>query len=68
MGSPAENKFTVCIFLWESIMIPNKKKQSFLEEFREHNPDKKCAGYGEKRQSVFICFYDVKAKKILYSI
>ena len=46
-------------------MIPNKKKQSlFLEEFREHNPDKKmCWLWREKRQSVFICFYDVKAKK-----
>lgn len=41
-----------------------KEAELFLEEFREHNPDKKmCWLWREKRQSVFICFYDVKAKK-----
>lgn len=55
-----------CMYLFMGKYYDSEQKEAelFLEEFREHNPDKKmCWLWREKRQSVFICFYDVKAKK-----
>lgn len=52
------------LFMGKYYDSEQKEAELFLEEFREHNPDKKmCWLWREKRQSVFICFYDVKAKK-----
>ncbi len=36
-------------------MIPNKRSRAFLEEFREHNPDKKNVLVMEREEAV--CFY-----------
>ena len=55
-----------CMYLFMGKYYDSEQKEAelFLEEFREHNPDKKmCWLWREKKQSVFICFYDVKAKK-----
>lgn len=55
-----------CMYLFMGKYYDSEQKEAelFLEEFREHNPDKKmCWLWREKRQSVFICFYDVKEKK-----
>lgn len=60
-----------CMYLFMGKYYDSEQKEAelFLEEFREHNPDKKmCWLWREKKQSVFICFYDVKAKKKFYTV
>lgn len=48
-----------CMYLFMGKYYDSEQKEAelFLEEFREHNPDKKCAGYGERRSSLFLSVF-----------
>ena len=55
MGSPAENKFTVCyLFMGKYYDSEQKEAELFLEEFREHIRQKNVLVM-EREEAV--CFY-----------